>query len=165
VSLVFIGLGSNLGDGRGNIRRAWESLGASPGVQLLALSSPYETEPVGIDSQRQFTNAAGALLVTQGPREFLELLLTLEGEMGRDRSKGCDRAIDLDILYFDDLIMTEPDLVLPHPEIAQRLFVLEPLTEVAPDHIHPRLQLSSKTMLFNLRGTVTHYIKKISWEE
>lgn len=139
---VFVGLGSNLGDGRQNIRKAWQKLGAVKGIRLLRLSSPYLTEPVGIETSSWFTNAVGLLQTTLSPRELLGAMLKIEAEMGRDRTQTEDRPVDLDILYYGDLVCNEPDLVIPHPDLQNRLFVLAPLEELAADLPHP---VSAKT--------------------
>ncbi len=139
MALVFIGLGSNLGDGQAHVRRAWERLAAVSGVTALGLSSPYRTEPVGMDSAQWFTNAAGVLETRLSPHDLLAAMLAVEGELGRDRSRGRDRTVDLDLLFYDDLCLTDETLTLPHPELHRRLFVLAPLEELAPDHVHPAL--------------------------
>ncbi|MEN8256961.1 MAG: 2-amino-4-hydroxy-6-hydroxymethyldihydropteridine diphosphokinase [Thermodesulfobacteriota bacterium] len=161
MALVFIGLGSNLGDGRQNLQQAWQSLGKTKGITLLSLSSPYKTEPVGIRTDNWFTNAVGALETTLTPHELLATMLDLERAMGRDRSAGHDRSVDLDILYYDDQIIQDKDLEVPHPRISSRLFVLAPLAEIAPDHIHPGLDLSSRHMMRSLQST--DQVEKTRW--
>jgi len=163
MALCFIALGSNLGDGRRNLQEAWQTIGKTAGVNLVALSSPYRSEPLGIESEFSFVNAVGALFTTLAPKDLLELLLGIELVMGRDRSKGSDRIIDLDILYIDDLVLALPELTVPHPEISQRLFVLEPLADLAPDHIHPVNSFTTRTMIRSLEAAEPQYIKKISW--
>lgn len=147
VGLAFIGLGSNLGQGRENLLLAWEKLGTVKGLVCLSLSSPYLTEPVGVATSNWFTNAVGVLESRLSPEKLLACLLDLEKKMGRDRALGIDRTIDLDLLFYDDLVVSSALLTLPHPEIASRLFVLAPLSEVAPDHVHPLLELTSWQML------------------
>ncbi len=164
MALAFIGLGSNLGDGRANLREAWRRLGRTTGVTTLALSSPYETAPVGMDSEKWFTNAAGAVETTLPPAEFLAALLDIERSLGRDRSKGCDRTVDLDLLFYDDLTLHAEGLELPHPEIPHRLFVLAPMEELAPDHRHPLLERTVRQLRRNL--TVDdQQIRKVRWQE
>ncbi len=143
MALVFIGLGSNLGDTKGHVRSSWQRLGNHVQITLLALSSPYQTAPVGMDSDNWFTNAVGVLQTDLSGHELLAIMLGIEQEMGRDRSRGMDRTVDLDILYYDDDIISDTDLEVPHPQMNRRLFVLAPLAEVAPDHLHPLLQQSS----------------------
>ena len=163
MALVFIGLGSNIGSGRDNIQQAWRLLGRQENILALGLSSPYLTEPVGMISDHWFTNAVGALETRLTAADLLDTMLNIEKEMGRDRGRGMDRPIDLDILYYDDDIINEPTLTIPHPEIAGRLFVLAPLAEIAPDHIHPVTQLSSSAMK---RQLITSFqVKKSSWQD
>jgi len=164
MSLAFIGLGSNLGNGRDNIRRAWQLVADADGVTAIGISSPYLTEPVGMESGQWFTNAAGALVTTLSPHELLSLLLGVERELGRDRAQGRDRTVNLDILLYDDLILATGDLVIPHPEMHTRLFVLAPLEELAPDHIHPE-NGSSVSRLKRCCRAEGQGIKKISWDD
>jgi len=139
----FIGLGSNLGDGQGNLLLAWQRLGEVTGISLVRLSSPYRTEPVGMNTDHWFTNAVGEIATTLSPAELLTAMLAIEAEMGRDRALTQDRVVDLDLLYYGDLMIQSPTLTVPHPRIAHRLFVLAPLAEVAPAQVHPLLGRTS----------------------
>jgi len=161
MALVFIGLGSNVGDGRTNLREAWRRLGRLTGVTALTLSHPYRSAPVGMASAQWFTNAVGVCESKLPPRDLLALLLQTEQAMGRDRALGKDRVIDLDILYYDDLVLTDPDLAIPHPELANRLFVLAPLAELAPDHRHPVSQATSLELRQRLSGQA---VERTPWE-
>lgn len=161
MALVFIGLGSNLGDGRVNLQEAWRRLAALPGVQTLILSHAYESAAVGMVSAQLFTNAVGVCETKLAPQELLNGLLQTETAMGRDRSQGMDRVIDLDILYYDDFVGQDQELSIPHPEIANRLFVLAPLAELAPDHKHPLTGLTSLQMQ---RRVLDQRVKQIPWE-
>lgn len=164
MALAFIALGSNLGDGRANLLRAWQGLKGG-GIIPLALSSPYKTAPVGMTSNSWFTNAVGMVETIKPPASLLTALLQLETSMGRDRSRGMDRVIDLDILYYDDLVCHSTGLDLPHPEMEGRFFVLSPLAELAPDHQHPVTGLSSRQMLRRLeRHNQDQQIKKTTWK-
>lgn len=163
MALVFLGLGSNIGNGVNNLLLAWQTLGTSQGVSLLRISLPYVTAPVGMLSEQWFTNAVGAVDTTLSPEELLNLLLETEREMGRDRSKGEDRIVDLDILYFDDLVLNSGGLIIPHPEIANRLFVLAPLEELAPDHLHPVLGMTTAAMRKKLALSSDQQMKPLSW--
>ena len=157
-----IGLGSNLGDGRQNLLAAWQRLQEEAG-RAAALSSPYLTEPVGMASAQLFTNAVGLLDTKLSPPALLEKMLAVEAALGRDRQQGRDRTVDLDLLYYDDLVVTAAGLILPHPAIAVRRFVLAPLAEVAPAHIHPLLRRTALQMLHDLpadNGKVT----RTTWE-
>nr|MBF0220841.1 2-amino-4-hydroxy-6-hydroxymethyldihydropteridine diphosphokinase [Desulfobulbaceae bacterium] len=161
MALVFIGLGSNLGNGRINLTEAWKYLGRHPKITPLTLSSPYLSEPVGIVTTHWFTNAVGALETRLNPEELLVELLKIEKEMGRNRLSGQDRAIDLDILYYDDLLLCSSTLEIPHPELHKRLFVLAPLEELSPDHIHPASLLSSRSMRQTLKAD--YKVIKTTW--
>lgn len=162
VATAFIGLGSNLGDGLCNLQAAWKKLGECNNIKLQQLSSPYKTEPIGIDSEHWFTNAVGIIETSLPPKKLLDVLLKVEREMGRDRVKGSDRSIDLDILFYDDIVLSDADLSLPHPEIQNRLFVLMPFKELAPDFIHIVFDKSIKELEAALLGS-GQYIKKTSW--
>jgi 2-amino-4-hydroxy-6-hydroxymethyldihydropteridine diphosphokinase len=132
-----IGLGSNLGDSRAILKEAWETLGTVEGIRLDGLSSPYMTAPVGMNSQHWFTNAVGRLEVLLSPLDLLKTLLAVEARFGRKRNIQAfgyqDRSLDLDLLYYGDLVMDIPELTIPHPRIGERLFVLAPFAELDPD--------------------------------
>lgn len=129
---------------------------------MFSLSSPYKSEPVGVETENWFVNAVGVLETKLAPEDLLAKMLAIEKELGRDRSKGIDRSIDLDLLYYDDLVLMTPQLVLPHPEIQDRLFVLLPLAELAPDHIHP---VSGKTTSMMRKDLVSDKIvNKTTWD-
>ncbi len=136
---AFLGLGSNLGDGQDNLIAAWQRLGEVAGIILTRLSSPYRTEPVGLDTAHWFTNAVGEITTSLSPTELLAVMLAIETALGRDRTLTRDRPVDLDLLYYGDLMINSPTLTVPHPQIANRLFVLAPLAELAPEHMHPVL--------------------------
>ncbi|PID77310.1 MAG: 2-amino-4-hydroxy-6-hydroxymethyldihydropteridine diphosphokinase [Deltaproteobacteria bacterium] len=132
---VLIGLGSNIGNGLKNLMGAWQRIGQFPEVRLMALSSPYLSSPVGLESEKWFTNAAGHLRTRLTAIETLELLLEAEQEFGRSRNGTSgyqDRILDLDILFFNDMIADDDRLTIPHPRAAERKFVLAPLLEIAP---------------------------------
>lgn len=150
-STAYIGLGSNLGDSLRLVREAWEALGRNPAVTPGRLSSPYRSEPVGMVSDLWFINGVGQVRTSLSPLELLEYLLALEQAFGRRRRPGAqvseDRTLDLDLLLYDDLILPGPRLVLPHPELHRRLFVLMPLAEIAPRLRHPVLGQSMQELL------------------
>lgn len=139
---VYVSLGSNIGDRQHNLQAAIEKLKALGDIK--AVSSFYETEPVEYTAQPWFLNAAVALETELMPRQLLSRLLAIELAMGRRRSiaKG-PRIIDLDVVLFGSSIVDIPQLTIPHPAMHQRRFVLEPLTEIAPEIRHP---IFKKTM-------------------
>ena len=134
---AFIGMGSNLGDGKSTLLDAWNALGEHEGIKLVTISSPYKSAPVDMNSQHWFTNAVGRLEVSLSPLELLQSLLEVERQFGRARNSHQfgyqDRSLDLDLLYYGDVIMDNPELILPHPRISERLFVLAPLAELEPE--------------------------------
>lgn len=137
IHTVYIGIGSNLGDREANIEDALERLQAR-GFVLEAVSSYLENAAAFLTEQPDFINACACLSSSLGPREVLNALLQIELEMGRVRTvQNGPRIIDLDILFFDDLVLDEVGLTIPHPGILERPFVLGPLAEIAPDAIHP----------------------------
>jgi 2-amino-4-hydroxy-6-hydroxymethyldihydropteridine diphosphokinase len=121
-----------------NCEQALEWLTEAPDNRILRQSSWYLTRPVGLDDPEWFINGVFLLETGQTPRELLETLLNIESRLGRERIiKWGPRTIDLDILLFEDRVIREVDLVIPHPELEKRRFVLDPLSEIAPDLIHP----------------------------
>jgi 2-amino-4-hydroxy-6-hydroxymethyldihydropteridine diphosphokinase len=137
--LVYLSLGSNIGDRARNLNAAIDRLRAFG--EVAAVSSFYETEPVEFPAQAWFLNCAVALDTEKTPRQLLAGLLDVEQQLGRRRGqeKG-PRIIDLDILLFGNSIIDDPGLTIPHPAMHERRFVLEPLAEIAPDALHPVLQ-------------------------
>ena len=130
---AYIGLGANLGEREAALRGAVERLAAEPGVQVVAVSSFRETDPVGaVQEQPRFLNGAAAVETTLAPRRLLELLLRIETEFGRRRQgpQGGPRTLDLDLLLYGDEEIDEPGLRVPHPRLHERAFVLEPLAEL-----------------------------------
>jgi 2-amino-4-hydroxy-6-hydroxymethyldihydropteridine diphosphokinase len=133
----YLSLGSNLGDREANLTRAVDGLRELG--QVAAVSSFYETEPVELVDQPWFLNCAIALDTALTPFELLPAILTLEQDMGRQRTrKKGPRTIDIDILLAADAVVDTPELTVPHPAMHERQFVLEPLAEIAPDALHPR---------------------------
>ena len=151
--LAAIALGSNLssqwGDPAANLREAVRRIGEL--VQVRALSSFYETAPVGYTDQPDFTNAALLLETELEPLELMRALLGIERAMGRDRSAAVPpkgpRIIDLDLLLVDSVVLHTPELTLPHAALAERRFVLEPLAEIAPEMRHPTSGKTVREML------------------
>jgi 2-amino-4-hydroxy-6-hydroxymethyldihydropteridine diphosphokinase len=131
----FVGLGSNLDNPREQTRRGLDLLGAEDGIELVAVSTLRETDPVGYQQQPRFLNGAAELRTELTARELLERLLAIERRLGRVRGTGPrfgPRTIDLDLLLYGDQILDEPGLVVPHPRLHERRFALEPLAELDP---------------------------------
>ncbi len=153
--IAYIGLGANLPSRAGSPEATLaaaaariESLG-----RIAARSSLYSTAPVGFANQPRFFNAVLALETDLSPREMLEALQAIEHEFGRDRGRGVangPRTLDLDILLFGDVVLSELGLEIPHPRLAERAFVLVPLHEVAPQALEPRTGRSVSQLLKNL---------------
>ena len=164
MTIGYLSLGSNLGDRRKNIRSALAQIGDSAFITLLRCSPLYETEPVGLPAGAPlFLNGAAEIDTALPPRELLERLLAMEQELGRMRSANAryeSRTIDLDILLFGDLIISEPGLQIPHPRMHERWFVLKPLADLCPDRIIPGCSLSVSEVLRALEGRPTNAIPR-----
>ena len=152
--IVYISLGSNLGDREKNITGAIAKLGTTPGVEVANLSTLLENPSVGgPEDAPSFLNAAVEIRTTLGARALLHRLLEIEKELGRARREKWEpRIIDLDLLLHGDHILSSQELIVPHPLMHERRFVLQPLAEIAPDVVHPTLQMSIAGLLENLSG-------------
>ena len=148
---AYLGLGSNLGDRLGNLGAAVDRLSREPGFTLRRVSLAYESEPVG-PPQPHYLNAVAQVGTLLSPRATLARLRGIEEAMGRvRREKWGSREIDLDLLIFGDRVIEETGLQVPHPMLAQRAFVLEPLCEVAHDLWHPLLRMTVDELRHRLR--------------
>ena len=148
---VYIGIGSNLGDKRNNCLRAIALLKQIPHCESIEHSGLYMTEPVGVEDQGWYVNGVASLTTALSAQALLRALLSIESRMGRIRRKKWDsRIIDLDILIFDREVIQEEHLRIPHPLMHARKFVLEPMTELAPELIHPILGVSISELLRKL---------------
>jgi 2-amino-4-hydroxy-6-hydroxymethyldihydropteridine diphosphokinase len=136
---AYVGLGANLGDREGALRAALAALDATEGIEVVAVSTLRETDPVDYLDQPRFLNGAAALDTTLAPRELLDALLEVERSLGRTREgpRFGPRTIDLDLLLYGDEQVAEPGLQVPHPRLHERMFVLEPLFELAPGLVVP----------------------------
>ena len=154
--IAYIALGSNLGERKQNILAALSYMEQS-GLKVLAVSSLLETEPYGVTDQPFFINAAVKIETELAAHDLLRLLLAIELKMGRVRKRHWgERNIDLDLLLYDNLVIKDKDLILPHPDMQNRLFVLSPLAEIAGAVIHPVFQLTFSALLANLARGVEY---------
>lgn len=148
--LSFILLGSNMGDREVILDMAIKEIEKRCG-RIVKKSSLYESEPWGFDTDLYFLNQAIAVETNHKPHDLLKELLTIEAELGRKRTENHigyeSRPIDLDIIYIDDLVNEEDDLILPHPRLHLRRFVLVPLCEISPDYVHPILKETNSSLL------------------
>ena len=171
--IAYIGMGSNLGDSRTLLLDAWRHLSTLEGIETVCLSSPYQSSPVGMESDNLFVNAVGCLRVEVSALELLDQLLATEGHFGRKRSPDQqgyqDRSLDLDLLYYGDERIETARLTLPHPHFADRLFVLSPLREIAPDWLDRERGTTVALLEEDLKRRLSlgrlesQDIEKISW--
>ncbi len=153
MTIAYIGLGSNLGDRLMHLQAALAAMRAA-GLQVEKVSTFIETAPYGVTDQPAFLNGVCAVQTSLAPRALLALLLAIETQLGRVRTRHWGpRVIDLDLLLYGDWVLAEPGLIVPHPDLHNRLFVLQPLVEIAPDAVHPQLQLTMQELLEKIKRT------------
>lgn len=147
-----IAMGANVGDRRGNISDAIQRLAETEGISVIRVSDLIETAAVGgPEGSPAFLNGAAEVRTTLGPEELLTRLLEIERELGRKRrEKWGPRTIDLDLLLYGEQVIDQPGLTVPHPLMHERAFVLRPLAQIAPDVLHPTLNLTIQQLLDRL---------------
>jgi 2-amino-4-hydroxy-6-hydroxymethyldihydropteridine diphosphokinase len=155
---VFLGLGSNLGDRRENLLGALRLLDGMEGIEIIEVSSVYETAPWGVTDQPVFLNMVALASTSSDPRGVLDTCMEVENELGRVRGERWGpRLIDVDILLYDDLEIEQEDLIIPHPRISERDFVLVPLFELRPEISLP----GAGERLYGYQAGDVHGVKKV----
>ena len=149
---IFLGIGTNLGNRKANLRKAKEMIGEHIG-RIWNSSSVYETAPWGFEAENDFLNMVVEVETNLSPAEIMKKISGIESMLGRERNQNrySSRIIDIDILLYDDLVLNEDGLKIPHPLIHERKFVLAPLCELAPDLIHPVFGKSMSVLLEDCR--------------
>ena len=162
---AYVALGSNLGERSVHLANAVAALRRATGVEVASLSPVYETEPVGGPPQGPYLNAVVALRTDLEPRPLLDLLLAIEAREGRvrDGQRNAARSLDLDLLLHGNAVLDTPDLVLPHPRLYERAFVLEPLSDLAPELVHPSLGETVSTLARRVRDPAR--VRRIAAQE
>ena len=156
--IACLALGSNLGDRDAIMRSAIAALRSTPGIEVLAVSPISETEPLGLAGQGRYLNAAVKLKTSISARRLLDACMSIERQHGRDRSKAekwGPRTLDIDLLLYGSRIIDEPGLRVPHPHMAERMFVLEPLSKIAGEIVHPIFNTQVNALLSRRQTTQT----------
>ena len=164
VTIVYLGLGSNVGDRKRHLTGALERL--APQLQIEAISSLYETDPVGPQDQQDFYNAVCRASTRLTPNELLEHVKQIERDIGRlERERWGPREIDIDILLYGDQVVESPELHIPHPEMNDRAFVLVPLAELAADVHHPDGGRTVAELAADVDAGGVRLIEEPGWEK
>jgi len=162
---AYIGIGSNLGDKISNCRYSIDRIGELPGCHIAACSSLFKTEPEGVTGQDWYVNCVLEATTTRSPAQILTGLLGIESSMGRVRKKRWEaRIIDLDLLLFGREVIKSHNMVIPHPLMHKRRFVLEPFVQLAPDLVHPVLKTTIRQLLNQLPVTSERNVELLKEE-
>lgn len=152
MTTAFISLGTNIGDRRKNIEQAIKLLEGTPDIKIIKKSSLYLTEPIGYVGQDSFLNSVIEVETGLSPDDLLHRCLSVEDQMGRVRTMFWGpRVIDLDLLLYNGEIVEDDELIIPHPLMHNRRFVLIPLVEIAPDVKHPKLNMTASELLLHIK--------------
>ncbi len=152
--ICYLGLGSNLGDRFDNLCMAVKKLDNSSGIRVACVSGVYETDPIGDPDQPKYLNAAVGVETDVEPKALLKTCLAIEREMGRIRKERWgSRLIDIDVLLCGDHVLSTKELIVPHPLLHEREFVLKPLSDIAPEFVHPILDETVAEMLDHVERT------------
>ena len=144
----YLSLGSNIGDRLGHLRMGIDSISELDGAALNLISAIYETDPVGVIDQPPFLNLALGITTSLDPHELLKALKGIESTLGRShRQRWREREIDIDIILYSDRVFRSPDLTIPHESAHMRRFVLQPLSDIAPNVVHPVLKKTVRQLL------------------
>jgi 2-amino-4-hydroxy-6-hydroxymethyldihydropteridine diphosphokinase len=163
--IAYLGLGANLGDPEAQLREALQRLNAADEVEVTRVSTFYRNPPLGPPNQPWYVNAVARIRTRLGPEELLRLLQQVETSLGRVRGERWGpRRLDLDLLLYNGEVIFTPDLVVPHPEMHRRAFVLAPLAEIAPGAWHPVLKKSVADLLAALDQADRGKLEPISQE-
>lgn len=152
---ALLGLGGNLGHVRQTLDRAVQLLGEDKDIRLLARSSDYRTPPWGVEDQPAFINLCLSIATDLPPHDLLHRVQAIETSLGRNRAherRWGPRRLDIDLLAYDDVVLNDPELVLPHPRLFERAFVLGPLTEIAPNRIIAGRRICNALAALDTRG-------------
>jgi 2-amino-4-hydroxy-6-hydroxymethyldihydropteridine diphosphokinase len=162
---AYLGLGSNLGDRFLNLREALRRLKDSSGLEISRISPVYETDPVGGPSQPRYLNMVVEIVTKIEARKLLKMCQEIENEMGRVRAERWGpRTIDIDIIIYGDMVSSTRELTIPHPLFHEREFVLRPMADIAPDLLHPVLDLSVRELLDGVEESGVKKMNSLKFE-
>lgn len=153
--IVYIGLGSNRGERRKNIEKSLEFLDKTERIDVISVSPFYDTEPYGYKEQPRFLNGVAKMLTSLKPASLFKKMKKIEKEMGRRKGRRWGpRIIDLDILFYNNIVFNDEELIIPHPELHNRWFVLKPMVDIDPNFEHPVLKKTVNQLLEELNGKI-----------